>query len=119
MPIYLLAETISCDDLNTLLGVVDSVIKIIRVAIPVALLLFGSIDLGKAVIASKDDEIKKAQATLLKRVIAGAAIFLLGVIINLALSLVPGVYKNCDEAQAAAIVTQVQLPVEQIETFIK
>ena len=38
------------------------VIPIIQIGIPIVLIIYGMIDLGKAVVAGKDDEIKKNQA---------------------------------------------------------
>ncbi len=62
-----------------LLGRVFSVIKIL---IPVIILTFGVVDFFKAVIASKDDEIKKATKSLLMRIIAGVIIFFLPAIVH-------------------------------------
>lgn len=64
----------------TALGWVFFVIKIL---VPVILIVFGTIDLSKAVIASKDDEIKKSVKTLLIRVVAGIIIFFLPTILNM------------------------------------
>lgn len=69
----------------TTLGWVFFVIKIV---IPILLIIFGSIDVGKAVIASKDDEIKKSIKTLAIRTIAGIIIFLIPTILNLAVKLI-------------------------------
>ena len=48
----------------------------------------------KAVVASKEDEMKKAQKTLVKRVIIGIAIFLLPVLINAIMSLADMIWEN-------------------------
>ena len=57
------------------------------IVIPIALILLGTIDLGKAVIASDDKEVKAAQSRLIKRFIYAALIFfvpmLVGVIMNI------------------------------------
>ena len=52
------------------------------------LILFGMIDLGKAVIAGKEDEMKKAQGTLIKRVIYAVAIFLVITIVTFVTGLI-------------------------------
>ena len=56
------------------------------IIIPIALIVYGTIDLGKAVIASEEKEVKAAQGRLIKRFIYAALIFfvpmLVGVVMN-------------------------------------
>ena len=63
------------------------VVRILQIVIPILLIIVGSIDLAKAVVAGKEDDIKKAQKPFVKRVIAAVIVFLipflLGVILNL------------------------------------
>ena len=61
---------------------VSTVVTIFKVAVPILLVIFGMLDLGKAVVASKEDEIKKGQQTLIKRVIAAAIVFLVIMIVQ-------------------------------------
>lgn len=63
---------------------------ILRIAAPVVLVLFASLDLGKAVIASDEGQIKKAQSHLMKRVAAGVIVFLVFVIIEMFVGMVSG-----------------------------
>ena len=63
-------------------------IPIIQIGIPIILIILGMIDLGKAVIASKEDEIKSAQKLLIKRIIYAVAIFLVVSIVTLVFSVV-------------------------------
>ena len=69
---------------------VATVINIIKIAVPILLVVFGSMDLIKGVIAAKDDEIKKGQQTLIKRIIAGALVFFVFAIVQFLISLVAG-----------------------------
>ena len=48
----------------------------------------GSIDLGKAVLASDDKEIKAATGKLIKRAIAAVAVFFMPLIVNLLINMV-------------------------------
>ena len=57
-----------------------------KIIIPIILIVFGSIDLGKAVVASKDDEIKKSVKTLVIRAIAGIIIFFIPTILSFIVS---------------------------------
>ena len=55
--------------------VIGFVIYIIRIAIPIIIILLGTLDLGKAVIAGEDKKIKEAQKSFLTRLVYGIAIF--------------------------------------------
>ena len=67
---------------------VHIVILIIQIAVPILLVVFGMIDLMKAVIAGKEDEIKKNQMTFVKRLIAAAIVFFVFLIVKLLVSFV-------------------------------
>ena len=64
-----------CADTAGIWRVVGFVIYIIRIAIPIMIVLLGTLDLGKAVIAGEDKKIKEAQKTFIMRIIYGVAIF--------------------------------------------
>lgn len=66
------------------------IIVILQIAIPVVLVIFGSIDFLKAVTASKEDEIKKGQQTFIKRLIAAALVFFITAIVRLVVSFATG-----------------------------
>lgn len=68
--------------------IVGYVLLVFKIAIPILLIVFGIIDLGKAVIASKEDEIKKATGSLVRRAIAAVVIFLLPTIVTFIMGLV-------------------------------
>ena len=73
-----------CTDLAPIIKLIKyGVIPILQVGIPIVLIIFGMIDLGKAVIASKEDEIKNAQKMLIKRAIYAVAVFLIVTIVTL------------------------------------
>lgn len=48
----------------------------IQIIVPILLIIFGMIELAKAITAQKEDEIKKAQAGLLKKAVVAIIIFL-------------------------------------------
>ncbi|MGN1311610.1 MAG: hypothetical protein ACI4U4_01195 [Bacilli bacterium] len=62
-------------NLAPLWNVVGTVINIIWIGVPILLIVLGSIDLGKAVISSKEDEVKKAKKALLNRIIYAVLVF--------------------------------------------
>jgi len=51
------------------------VILAIQIVVPLLLIIWGMLDLGKAVVAQKEDEIKKGQQMLMKRAIAAVLVF--------------------------------------------
>ena len=63
---------------------------IVKILIPIVLIIFGSIDFGKAVIANKDDEIKKSAKSLVMRAIAGVIIFFVPTLLNFVVELIGG-----------------------------
>ena len=87
MDLFLIGATDACGGLLPIVKIVVSVIKIFMIIIPILLILYGTIDLGKAVIASDEKEVKAAQGRLIKRFIYAALIFfvplLVGVVMNL------------------------------------
>lgn len=66
----------------------NGVIPLIQIGIPIILILLGMLDLGKAVMASKEDEIKSAQKLLIKRCIYAVAIFFVVFIVQVVIGLV-------------------------------
>lgn len=83
-----LLVTDSCQGLGPIIKVIKEVFKLIQFAIPIALVLFGTIDLGKAVISSDEKEVKKAQSTLIKRCIYAVAIFFVITLVTLIMNIV-------------------------------
>lgn len=66
----------------------QGVFPIIWIGIPIILILMGSIDLGKAVLASDDKEIKAAQGRLIKRILYAVVIFFMATIVGLVMDIV-------------------------------
>src|SRR5574344_1741872 len=71
-------------------NIVATVISVIQFAVPILLIIWGMLDLGKAVMAQKEDEIKKGQQTFIKRLIAAAIVFFVVVIVKLVVGMVGG-----------------------------
>lgn len=64
------------------------VITILQVAIPILLVIMGGIDFVKAITGQKDDEIRKGQQILIKRIIVAVIIFFVVAITKILVSLV-------------------------------
>lgn len=69
---------------------VSTAITIIKIAVPVLLIIFGMLDLGKAVVAAKEDEIKKGQQTFIKRAVAAVIVFFVIQIVQIIVRFVSG-----------------------------
>ena len=70
--------------------VISMIIKLIQFGVPLLLIIFGMLDLGKAVIASKEDEIKKGQQMFIKRLIAAVIVFFVVAVVKLVVTLASG-----------------------------
>ena len=89
------AETLNADTLcgeegglTPIFDLLGKAFQLLLIGIPVLLVIFGLIDLGKAVMAGEDKEIKAAQKMLLKRAIYTLLAFLLLGIVKAVLKLV-------------------------------
>ena len=69
---------------------IHTIIVVIKIAVPILLVIFGMLDLGKAVIAQKEDEIKKGQQMFIKRAISAAIIFFVISVVQLLVIFVAG-----------------------------
>lgn len=82
-----------CADAVGIFRFIGEVIYIIRIVIPLIIILLGTLDLGKAVLAGEDKKIKECQKTFIKRLIYGVAIFFLFTIVEVIFGLL-GVKTN-------------------------
>ena len=71
------------------------ILQLAFILVPVILIVIGSIDFVKAVAAGKDDDIKKAQSTFVKRIIAAVIVFLVPYIIGVLLNVLNQTKSNC------------------------
>ena len=68
--------------------ITSKIVLAIEIVVPILLVIFGMIDLGKAIIAQKEDDIKKGQQTFIKRLITAALVFLVVFVVKLVIGLV-------------------------------
>lgn len=97
-----------CGDqgLGQVITLLKNLIRLLQIAIPIGLIIFGMLDLGKAVIAGKEDEMKKATSTLIKRIIYAVAVFLVITIVSFVMGLVgSSTWKDCWDAAGGEIGT--------------
>ncbi len=73
---------------STIPRLTSLVVDLIKIGVPVLLIIFGMLDLGKAVMAQKEDEIKKSQQMFFKRLLSAALVFFVFVIVELVFNIV-------------------------------
>ena len=71
-----------CSQTANIWQVLGYVVVIFKIVIPLLLIIFGMIDLGKAVISSDDKAISKAVSQLVRRFIAAIVVFFIPTIVS-------------------------------------
>lgn len=66
-----------------LVSIIHYIYLAIQVVVPIILVIFGMIELAKALVSQKEDEIKKAQGSFLKKLIVAVVVFLVFSIVKL------------------------------------
>lgn len=73
----------SASDPESLRSLINEILQIPKIVVPIIIIVLGLLDFGKAVMASKEDEMRKAQSTFIKRVLIGVAVFFVPTIVDL------------------------------------
>ena len=68
--------------------IISILYNVIQIAVPVVLVVMGSLDLMKGITAQKEDDIKKGQQLFVKRLISAAIVFFVFIIVKLVISFV-------------------------------
>ena len=85
----ILACEVNCVEIaDSIVNIFKFLIGLIKIGVPILLVIWGSWDLGKAVMAQKDDEIKNAQKLFIKKLIIAILVFLVPTFIGIALNVV-------------------------------
>ena len=89
---YEKGSVVSCSGIDKIPAMLPKIISIvyllIQIAVPIVLVILGTIDLAKAVVAQKEDEMKKAQQIFFKRLIAAVLVFFVFTIVKFVISAV-------------------------------
>lgn len=85
-----------CTTLTPVWSVFGYIIFAIKVVVPIILIVSGMYTMAKAVMEKKEDDIKKAQDLLIKKVIAAVLVFLVVTVTTMIVDLVgSGEWKEC------------------------
>ena len=68
-------------------GITSLIVTAIKIFVPLALIFFGMLDLGKAVIANDEKVMKEAQGKLIKRFVYAVVVFLIVALVQLVFNL--------------------------------
>jgi hypothetical protein len=85
------------EDLAVIIRVIKAFYGIIQIGVPIILLVIGTVDLGKAVMAGDEKEIKAATGMLMKRAGAAVGVFLLVYIVQFLTGLLGGQISGTDK----------------------
>ena len=88
MNLFVLNTTFDCSQLANVIGIAGFVLKVIQFVVPILLILWGTIDLVKSVVAGKEDDIKKNQKILIKRIIMAVLVFMVPILVSTILGLI-------------------------------
>jgi len=78
----------NCKGLGSVVKLVKNLFDIIKIIVPIILIIYGAIDLTKAVMASDDKEIKAATSKLIKRAVAAVAVFFIVTLVDVVMGIV-------------------------------
>ena len=82
-------NTDACGGLGPIVSVIKrGIFPLVQIGIPILLIVFGTIDLGKAVISSDEKEVKQAQGRLIKRFIYAAAVFFVVTLVSVVMGII-------------------------------
>ena len=86
--LFLKDTTVCSGGIAEVVGLAKMVIKVLQLVVPIGLIIMGTVDMAKAVIAGDEKKMKEAQKPFIKRIIAAVIVFLIPIIVNMVLSFV-------------------------------
>ena len=104
LDLFNVLDTTMCDGVigtevpGTLQNIVHYVYLGIQVVVPILLIVFGMIELAKAITAQKEEEIKKAQSSFLKKLVLAVLVFLVFTIVQLVFNFATGDLEENDKS---------------------
>lgn len=82
------AASVCAGGIKDIVGLAKMVIKVLQLVVPIGLIIMGTVDMAKAVIAGDEKKMKEAQKPFIKRIIAAVIVFLIPIIVNMVLNFV-------------------------------
>ena len=79
---------------NTFFNLVATIVRIIKIVVPILLIIWGMLDFAKSVVAKKEEDIKNYQKSFILRLVSAVLVFLVVTIVQLVVNLLAGVEKD-------------------------
>ena len=89
-----------CDGIlipNQLFNLVATIVRLIKIAVPVLLIIFGMIDFAKSVVAKNEDDVKKFRKQFISRLISTFIVFAIVFVVQFAVNLISSVEDTTNE----------------------
>lgn len=74
---FILETSCPSDQIKIIIGGIRYIVTLIQFVVPILLIVWGILDLSKAITAGKEEEIKKWRKALVERIIAAVVVFLI------------------------------------------
>ena len=89
-------EPNNCEELlgDDVIEIIDDLMKIIRIAVPILLIVFGMTDFLRATFSNSEENIKKDRDRFIKRIIAAIIVFIVPIFVDLVLHLANKVWSD-------------------------
>ncbi len=91
-----LATCMGIDIPDILPNITHIAVTLIKIAVPIGLIIYGMVDLGKAVMASDEKKIKEAQSLFIKRIVAAVLVFFIVAIVQLVFGVLANASQGTD-----------------------
>lgn len=88
--------TITCKDIikenGDLQKILKSIVNIVKILVPIALLVLGTLDIAQAIFAGDESKMKKSQSKFMKRLLIALVIFLIPSVLKVILTIANGIW---------------------------
>lgn len=92
------APTNSCELFSDdAIKIIDDVMKVIRIAVPILLVVLGMTDFLRATFSDNEDNMKKDRDRFIKRIIAAIIVFIVPIFVNLVLNIANTVWGSINK----------------------
>ena len=95
MSFFQIIASYKCSNaMGTLVNAIQTVLNIIRWAIPIVLIILGSIDMFKGMTSGDDKEAEKAKKTFIRRLVYAVVAFLIPTLVTFSFDIVANITKD-------------------------
>jgi len=92
------------DDPDSIAYLINEILGYVRIIVPILIVILGTLDYTRAVMAGKEDEMRKAQRNFVRRVVIGVAVFFVPVLVNIIMWLADIVWEGLGYASCTNVI---------------